>query len=371
MEPPNQTPKDTVSPVRTTLPVQVLSSKRKPFSEEEVFLLLKRIASLPVELALPILYNLDYDSLIAVCDGAKKAQLPKLQNLGFFCDNDQFWNDYIYEQGFDFPKDMPLLFKIIRNKGENNLTVLKDLLFSEEGSQVRKTNLLNAFNERQNKYMSQLELEQAALDLDYIDQQVRDRELRRTGNPRTVIIDIFSPEIISDFPGDISFNDFIQWLVDRDLAINKVGWPVNLTSYWVNVLGGFNHMRKVNPRSHAFELYLQFVDQDLAMLPSLAREGDLVVVKARSLSNSKIRQVQLYYVGPQGMLYPLISHEAGLFFPEIALDFFAKHGVVDQRGVRKLYPDLSTSMAEKDLYSDLPSSIKNNSLLGPYLYGYL
>lgn len=321
--------------------------KQKTLSEGEVFLLLKRISSLPVELALPILYNLDYDSLIAVCNGAKRAKLPKLQSLSFFCSDVNFWRDYLLENGYDLPEGLPILIKILKRQGQTDLDVLKALFFSGlKELRTYEIGLAQTLKEditwHKHLNITQAQLEQAALDFDYLDKQIRNHYHRAVNENSIFVIEIFIPEVTElNLPKQIKLDNLIQWLVDHDLSNIPEGWSTSLMSTWVDSLFA-SRVFWVDPSFPLYDFHKRLEEQDLAMLPLLVREGDIIVIQARYFDKPDDFGPQwFYYVGPKDMLHYFSDNEADLYLPEVARPFLEKHQIESWEQINDRYSNPS------------------------------
>lgn len=273
-----------------------VTPKTKSLSAREIRALLQRISKLPLELSLPILRQLDYDSLDAVCrglgderqaatkSGQTKASTVQLENLGSFCSDVNFWHDYLLEQGYDLPEGLPVLIQMIKLRGETDLDVLKALFFTNK-KQIQDRE--RVFLHNMPKFNPK-EVEQATLDLDYLIMQISN-ERERNGLPRRfdIHLHISRDQVLPNLPDSISVDELVEW-------INS-----NIETYGLSWGSGLMHSEDVF--SYYSLLGRSLREQSLAVLPLLLREGDWIEIKFLDESG-RYRDNQFYYIGPRGQL---------------------------------------------------------------------
>lgn len=314
------------------------STNAEAISQKELDQLLIRLSSLPPELAVPFLYQLSYRQLISICLGAKKTQSSKLARLAFFCQDVNFWRDWLLENGYSLPETLPELLDILQKVKETDLTILKKIFFSEDSPMIsrRLIKLWQDFHEEGVEGVTEEELEQAVLDLDYINEQVEDRALRqKTQRPRVFEIKLFT--VARELPLKISYDDLLQLLVDGNMTDNLIYGIEGLTFRTV-LFSGESFLRKQAKLEYP-ELGQRMAEQRLAQMSSLIRKGDLikVIFNRQPLWNG----IQYYFVSDNKFLVKIVHldiENGSYFFPEESMRFLSKNDVTIADDLGKLYP---------------------------------
>lgn len=332
--------------------------------------LLKRLAILPNELSLPILYKVDSDRLNRLCSGihdevkeTEKRVLSKstqtIKELAYFCKDVNFWRDWLLENDYDLPQGLPELVQALKdaNRLYGDETLLTDLdvlnrIFFDDDLQRNQLilifgRLLNKVFLGRNQDYNREQVTELALDLHYLWLQIEDRQVRgENQQPRNFNVNIGPPPEFL-FPNNINIKELLQFFVDNDIVESILeekdhdllnGWLHDILKLPLNGITGE-------------QLYDKFGQQVLATLPKFIREGDTLIIVGGYYFHFRFIS---YYVGPQQKLIKITIEEEEydlepgeeapdeeiltIFFPEEALTFFEERKIKFLQDVQKYYP---------------------------------
>lgn len=334
-------------PPRTRLSVQL-----QPAEETKQFL--ESIANFPDEIIIEILYRTDYQRLMAICKGLQTLPKSQRQKYGWlvnFCDDVNFWRDWLIEQGYDLPETLPQTLRVLREEGQTDLNLIQKIFFQDQLLEVGSTLIRLLKKPLREEFIEDAQITreetiQATLDLDYLEKQIQDRQLRKDGQPRVFVIELFVTDeqyANLELPEELSAEELIQWIVNHDLEEMPLFTIRDEASPWVKK---FFTRRFYHSTANLTYLVQKLGDQTLATLPFFLREGDLVSLSFVDTNTDQEESIdysqKIYYVGPKGQLYKTqsLNEEEEAFFPEEALPFLKKHQITNHEQLFKLYPRL-------------------------------
>jgi hypothetical protein len=332
-------------------------SAKDQTSQQETNALLLRLSKLPQELSLSILMGLDSRQLLTICTMARRRSgNQKLKELGYYCDDPNFWRDYLFEQGYDLPESLPKLVRILRDLADRELTdadILTSIFFNRPRfRRTIKEPLINIVKEYyregiEYKGLALTDLHQAVLDWDYLEQQIVNRKLKPV--PKIWRITLYlpnnTPRVVDDFPNKLSMDQFIQLLVDRGFS----GDTIKVETQNLNILRHLTNKsytliaEEFGPQIQQ-DFRTEINEQNLLLLPSFIREGDLISIDFRKYNNELFGELRVfYYVTKNEQLVKANRPRYDQFyFPEEAYDFLIKYGIDNYSSLEDFYPYLTS-----------------------------
>lgn len=312
-------------------------------SQEETTALFRRLSRLPAETARQILLNLKEQQLSAICKDTETIKNRELKFLSDFCHDANFWRDWLLNQGYDLPETLPKLIEILRgNEEETDADLLRSIFFGDPISHYNlKKDLLDLLrhyyrDDEPYEGISMADLHQAVLDWDYIDQQLTDRNWRENvKKPRIfkITLLVLTPAWIpADYPQRLSIQELLEELVDRNFSGDNI--QINTSSSIINLL-----TEKPLPARVWRDFKTEITEQDLALLPSFIREGDLILLDYKTVGGTSLSKRVDYYVGPKSLI-KMDNEPTHFYFPSEAYEFLIDHNITDYKSLFKVYLDL-------------------------------
>lgn len=325
----------------------------EPSQQDKDFrLLLQRLSSLPKETSLPILLTLDIQQLLTICDESSKEEAPlSLFQLSYFCNDPNFWQDFLIEKGFILPEEFPKLITALRGKRSEAETI-KTLFFNLEG---RKT-LLGEYYSRVNFDNQQTKDE--LLDLGYLVGQISNYNQRKKWPDRqqVFVVSLDVPkeiwqdtmreeELLDKFYNieSISYGEILQDIVDYELTVNPGSLRPHLDLPAQTKLSG--------------DFIAQLREQQLVLIGDLLQKGDIFGIQ---FMQGDEPQHEIFFFFDDSKLYPIPNDiKWNLFLPQIAVPFLISkkvHTLKDLwhlylrsadgqiRGIVKLYSDYTPTL---------------------------
>lgn len=306
--------------------------------------LLVRLSQLPLEVSLPVLMDLDPYQLLEICREASKGVRSKIPvKLGYYCDDANFWQDYLIKQGFLLPEGFAEVINILRKKGESEASVIKSLFFGDTGMRGQiETRMVMIWNDAQKKGKSLEYLSRMVVDLDYLITQIKVHHNHRSKIPYVFDLDFEISRQAAEPESDLNeslynwqeftYAELIQLLIDNDAKIKH-----NQSPKWIV------YSRPDYPTK-------ELAEQDAALITDLLKEGDLIKLSLIQY-NTQSRYPSFYDVhffyfdGTQ--LRPISGSNESLFLPAEALPFLISQKVQTRDDLRRLYP-LSINLTDDD-----------------------
>lgn len=322
--------------------------------------LLKRLAGLPIEISLPILLKLDYPQLQEICSGIDKElasnknarSTQKIQELGYFCKDVNFWRDWLLGHGYDLPETLPQIVQALKYANQKfgsgtiwtDLEIMQSLFFQD---QTKRNDLIRCFYfllaralKKDYPGFPPDQITLLALDLEYLRLQIENDHFRREkAIPR--LFSILISHIEFEWPEKVSLEDFIQLWVDNDFVENtRVDFFEDRSDVYSRI-DELSEKSQISPRVQTFQS--DVIEQYLATLSRFVEEGDIINFDS-FYEDGEYYESVYYFVGPQKMLTKFIqiygSDKEEIFFPEEARSFLIEKDITTMLDIRKFYPDL-------------------------------
>lgn len=222
-----------------------------------------------------------------------------------YCNNFNFWQDLVLIQGYDLPDSFPEIIDIMRTSDKvTRVEVIKSLFFRKRGQASPY------FRTLANKIMGP---DQLILDAQYLRRQIDNYRDRRGKTWPAVYLIYLDEEHEAEgdegpFPVRTDYRQLLQYLVDSELKLSSKNI---LNSFW------YGSSLKIRP-----SLQQQIADQEVAMIESFLREGDLVGV----ISGSDPDDPRFYYYFTGTELILMKTHLTGhdYYLPVEAASFLGR-----------------------------------------------
>lgn len=314
MEPPSQALGDVV------LSTSKQSGIRPEFTLQQ---LLIKVGRLPPEVRLPILAEIDLQTLDRLCQEAANVAEPDkttFENLIGYCNDANFWRDLTLAQGYDLPEGFPEIVDAMRpSKDISQAEVIRGLFFRDVDTMESYFEALaNNIEKGLVKGTNQL-----ILDTQYLLDQIRDhRERHGKFWPKAHFIHI--NKVLSNTPGNFpektSYDQLLQYLVDNDYPIGK---NPDQDLFWLK------------PLKISLELAEQINEQEVATIGSFLKEGDLVGIIGTP--DNRGTRKYYYFTGNELILMKTYKRSSNYYLPVEAASFLGEHKMFTWEGPFQIY----------------------------------
>lgn len=308
-----------------------------PQTEQEnthdVFL---RLLQLPIDEVETSLYEYDSSTIEEieniVTEEKEISDDPKLDEIDALLHSEDFWVNYLTSLGYEVPEGIFVATNIIaRMTGRDNVQVLRQLFF---GSQNDISSDVSFFTIKWRDYFSREdeitdvssdEYIQAALDLEYIVQQVKNKRARgEANNPRVFTVHLYSFKI-PKFGQKLTFDELVQLVVVQKISTYSPSKsPISVSMEFRNIFE--DPIRG--------QILARMTDQYFALLESLTQENDCIQFVINDYED-----ILIYYVGSDEQLFRCrFERPHLLIFPEAAASFIEENNIKTREDVINWYP---------------------------------
>jgi hypothetical protein len=317
----------------------------KDLSQLRFNLLLQRLSLLPSELREPILLDLSYSQLKALCE----ASSSKLTGVAEFCNDVNFWRDYILTRGFLLPERFTELVNFLEPRPKKQIALLQTWFFEDLPNRKTIANLMiQKWNQKVRNSRDEAPtgpIREFLLDFEYLWRQIGIYHRR----PKPIVFNIRLSNKSQNslflsqlrLQNKFSYSDFLEWLVQDGVELSSQ--DSSLISEWIS-----NHLRLdrfyFNEESPMRLFIEKMEEQALVLINDLLRKGDLVHIAQIEISPESMNYIgdSVYFYFDGRELIDISEQQVSVnrscaILPEEALPYLIARKISTKKDLRELY----------------------------------